>query len=193
MKARLTFWCVCAVTMVVVPTAAFAEILNDGYWWGGSQGDGASSPGWWTYSSPTASANGDPNNSECIGVGEGWYSVWTNQTENELTGYAYIYGWAEANVDPACESGDWAEAGVYASGHVHGSTRYLSLSYSAGATPENPEDSDGGSDYDSRTGKFTTNTGVSCSHQAAALATVYSGRGIAFSHACSRAYGNLYR
>ena len=83
--------------MLVISNATFADILNDGYWQGSSYGAGGSTAGWWSWSAPGAFANA--GDSYAWAYGEGWYSVWTTEWSNVLTGSCEVYAWAEAHVD----------------------------------------------------------------------------------------------
>jgi len=177
----------CAIAVLFLSAATFGDILDDGYWDGDSYGAGSPS-GWWTDSSPRAWAGGDDDYSWAFGTGS--YSIWTTETAT-LTGSCTVYVWAEASVDTVGLSGDYACAYAHAYGHVNQRTP-KSLSASAYANKDDPEDSRGYSDSDARTGTFTAGNGVSCNHDASTAANiVYGGGGVAFSHACARAYGNL--
>jgi len=179
MKTKSALWYVCVIATLLASSAAFAEILSDGYWEGDHYGDGGSSGGWWTYSEAGAGAN-SYENTYSWGCGEGWKSVWTTETA-WLTGSCSVYAWGEAHVDPDGESGDCAGTSASASGHVYGSEKFLSVGAS-------------NSDHDSPPARtFPAGQGVNGSHDAAAAAScVPDGGGSAYSHACANVSAYLH-
>lgn len=191
MKRRSIIWCICVIAVLLVPTAAYGEILTDGYWDGADGGAGGSSGGWWTYSSVTAWADG--NNPWCWGMGEGWFSVYTTETAS-LNWSWTAYAWAEAQAWNVGGPLDYAMARATAQVNLPWQPRAADFEVKANTAWDNPDScqlSDSGSSVEARV--IQANRGIVGDHSAVALSAVVSGtQAQAYSHACAHAFGNLW-
>jgi hypothetical protein len=175
---------------LLVSSAAFAEILSDGYYESHEWGQGGHGGAWYDYSSSAAGANGHSGYSG--GCGEGGESLWTTETAY-LTGSISVYAWAEASADPEGESGDYGFAHASASGSVDGSPYSPSVGVSASASIENPYDSDQGYVEDERTGQYTVGEGVRGDHDAFSGAGCSTGSaGRTYAHSCANIGPSLH-
>ncbi len=191
MKRKSALWFACAIVTLLLSSAAFAEILSDGYYDSNKWGQGGSAGAWYDYSTTAAGANGYSGYSG--GRAEGGESLWTTETAT-LTGSIYVYAWAEAHADPSGESGDYGFANASASGAVYGSPYSPSVEATASASIDKPDDYDEHDIQDSRTGIFTPDTGVSGDHDAvsgAGCSTGSSGRTRA--HSCANISPSLHQ
>ena len=124
----------------------------------------------------------------------------TTVTENNATAHIYVSAQATAWIDVPSGHYGSAEGAAHATGHIAGSQKYISFSACAYVDQDSdpPEVFDGPDgpyeDDDDRTGLFTQDTGLSCSHDAACYATVEeAGPGGAVGTATARGEGYMYR
>ena len=191
MKSRTLYTCL--VVMLSVSNVALNEILDDGGWVGDDYGLGSSS-GNENASSVDGCADGDDNDG--AGYGHGWYKVWTTipaQCESEY----YLYTWAEGHIFNYdfgyCRSCAYADASVSC---PYGSDSYSS-SVSVYESSDPKSEYDGPEDeyfYDDDEKWYDPGQGLSTDHEVLAWGHVTEGSDAwTFSHACARAFCNLYQ
>jgi hypothetical protein len=188
MNMKLNLCCACVIAVLGLCSVGVAEVLDNGYWDGGSTGAGSTS-GWWTYSSPSAYAS--PSTNYSWAYGEGWYSMYTT-VQATLTASVSAYVWAEAEVTANGDTGAYSYTTAYAKARIY-SGRIISFTKTAYADYSDPDTSDGSTDGYSLSRSYPAGNGISCEHEAASVAYVTSGGSAnAYTHGCARAYGTLY-
>ncbi|MEN6428413.1 MAG: hypothetical protein ABFE13_23960 [Phycisphaerales bacterium] len=190
MKGCLAVCCVFVMAVLVVSSAAFAEILTDGYWDPDTNGAYGYVSGCARFSVATSLSDGD--DSLCHGYADAEYSVYTTEAEDELPYGVHCYGYVEAQLSPTLESGGWATAIAVTQVDTpewqpfRGCNLRVDVDYGTLKTdlyaPDYYED-----EYD-----FDAYEGIDGSHTALAFTSVDPGGGAtAFAQADARAWGEM--